>query len=109
MTLKYSVILLSAIALLIFISVPDRVEAQAPVRKVFTIPFVDTTPAYDINQLNQQLMDDLRLASRWHGYQNPNNPAALNYQTYGSGIIKLLETPPHRIDTDTFDYAAVYQ
>lgn len=99
------------LALFIFVSTPGLTEAQSqvPIRTVFTIAYLDVTPAFDVDQLQQQFIDDLRLASRWHGYQSPNNPAALRYQTYGGSIIKLNEVPPHRADNDQFDYAAVYQ
>jgi hypothetical protein len=75
------------LALLLFIVSPNVTSAQAAPLTVFTLAYLDETPVYDVDQLNQQFMADLRLASRWHGYDHPANPAALNYQVYGGHII----------------------
>jgi hypothetical protein len=97
------------VLLILFVAPAVVAAQQVPTRTVFTLAYIDTIPANDVDLLNQQLIDDLKLASRWHGYAHPGNPAALDYQPYGGAVLKLNEQPPHRSDNGLFDYAAVYQ
>ncbi|NUM46034.1 MAG: hypothetical protein HUU38_15110 [Anaerolineales bacterium] len=78
-------------------------------KTVFTVAYMDAIPIYDPDDIQVQFISDLKLASTWHGNNNPNGQPALGYQTYGGSVIKIFETPPYRSDNGKFDYAAVYE
>jgi hypothetical protein len=77
-------------------------------KNVFAIAYLDTDPFNDPDMHQRQLIADLRRASIWHGFSNPEGTSSLGYTTYGGKVLRLYEAPPHREDNGQFDYAAVY-
>jgi len=88
---------------------PLVMESPHRTVKVFAVAYIDTVVnPQSIDTLHSQLVSDLTLGSKWHGYQLSTSRSAFTYTTYPGGVIKLSEPPPHR-SSGLFDYDAVYQ
>jgi hypothetical protein len=62
-----------------------------------------------IQSLTQRTLDDIQLASTWHGYANPANVASLQYTLLISGFVVVDTFPPTRTVNGYFDLDAIYQ